>query len=71
MYWKLGEKGGDNLPVVPFYTERGDERPFNQLFAVAYDLILCRCERMGLLAPSLERDIKAVSRRRCLVPMAS
>ena len=55
-----GEEDGDNLHFAPFYTKRGDERPFNQLFAVAYDLILCRCERMGLLAPSPERDIKAI-----------
>jgi len=56
-YWKLGQ---DNLRVAPFYTETGDELPFNQLFAAAYDLILCRCERMGYLAPSQERDIKAI-----------
>lgn len=56
-YWKLGQ---DNLRVAPFYTETGDELPFNQLFATAYDLILCRCERMGYLAPSPERDIKAI-----------
>ena len=35
-YWKLGQ---DNLRVPPFYNETGDERPFNQLFAAAYDLI--------------------------------
>jgi len=56
-YWKLGQ---DKLRVAPFYTETGDELPFNQLFAAAYDLILCRCERMGYLAPSPERDIKAI-----------
>jgi len=46
-YWKLGQ---DNPSVAPFYTVTGDELPFNQLFAAAYDLILCRCERMGYLA---------------------
>jgi hypothetical protein len=30
-YWKLGQ---DNLRVAPFYTETGDELPFNQLFQV-------------------------------------
>jgi hypothetical protein len=59
-YWKLGPDTTDNLRVAPFFTSTGDEMPFNQLFAAAYDLILCRCERMGHLAPSPERDIKAI-----------
>ena len=58
-YWKLGRDTADNLRVAPFFTETGDEKPFNQLFAAAYDLILCRCEKMGHLVPSSERDIKA------------
>jgi len=32
--WKLGQ---DNLSVAPVSTETGDELPFNQLFAAAYD----------------------------------
>ena len=59
-HWKLGQDEHDNLRVAPFYTEKGNERPFNQLFAAAYDLILCRCERIGYLAPTAERDIKAI-----------
>ncbi len=59
-HWKLGEGERDDLRVVPFYTETGNKRPFNQPFAAAYDLILCRCERMGYLAPTAERDIKAI-----------
>jgi hypothetical protein len=59
-YWKLGSETTENLRVAPFYTQTADEKPFNQLFAAAYDLILCRCERMGHLAPSPERDIKAI-----------
>ena len=46
-----------------FYTT-GDERPSNQLFAVAYDFILCKCERMGILAPSAERDVKAIFKQK-------
>ena len=57
-YWKLGEEGGDNLHNVQFYTT-GDERPFNQLFAAAYNFLLW-CERIGLLAPSAELDMKAI-----------
>ena len=49
-YSKLGPDGKDDLRVAPFYTETEDEKPFNQLFATAYDLILCRCERMSYLA---------------------
>jgi len=59
-YWKLGPDRRDDLRVAPFFTEAEGEKPFNQLFAAAYDLILCRCERMGHLAPSPERDLKSI-----------
>ena len=57
--WRLGP-GGDDLNAAPFYIDTEQSRQFNQIFAAAYDLILCRCERMSLLAPTSLRDIKTI-----------
>ena len=57
--WRLGPEG-DDLKAAPFYIDTPQSPQFNQIFAAAYDLILCRCERMSLLAPTSPRNIKTI-----------
>ena len=57
--WRLGPEG-DDLKAAPFYIDTPQSPQFNQIFAAAYDLILCRCERMSLLAPTSHRNIKTI-----------
>jgi hypothetical protein len=58
--WRLGASN-DNLREPPFFKDTNESPMFNQIFAAAYDLLLCRCERMSLLAPTAIRDIRTIN----------
>ena len=63
-YWRVAGEDRDDLRAPPFFVEQDEPKPFNQLFAAAYDLILTKCERMGYLAPSPDRDIKSIMKEK-------